>query len=180
VSITRSAPALLLAIAAVCALIGVLAAPAGATERHDCRSNTPPVATINQPPTTPPPAPAPAPTPAPAPAPAPAPPAATPPCDCEQNTCTSRRTITIRIVERKGHRLRSAYVIANGKRTNARRVGGRLRVTFTFRGRSYPQDQTESIAIVGRELDGDQVAGTRSYRPCRLKLGHLNGAPFRL
>lgn len=84
-------------------------------------------------------------------------------------------------MERKHHRLRSAHVIFNGKRTNAKRGrDGRLRVTFTFAGRRYHQDTTESIAIVGVERSGKQVAGTRSYRPCRMKLGHLNGAPFRL
>lgn len=88
--------------------------------------------------------------------------------------------MTIRIVEK--HKLRSAYVIFDGKRTNAKRgKDGRLRVTFAFAGRKYATNTTESIAIVGVRADGKgTVAGTRSYRPCRMKLGHLNGAPFRL
>lgn len=181
--------------AAVLAL--ALAAPgiatAGNHKEHQCPNTPtqPPTSPPSEPPTTPPQVAPPTPTPpAPSPPSQPAPPApptsppstppVTPPCNCA-SICTSRRIITIRIVEKAP--LSSAYVEYNGVKTKAKRgKDGRLRVTFGFAGRQYVrgQKQTESIAIIGKRRGGSTVAGTRRYRPCEMKLGHLNGAPFRL
>lgn len=81
-------------------------------------------------------------------------------------SCTSRRSITIRLPKVRGQRVRSARVTVKGRRVRVRRRGGRFSATVELR--RYPA-QTVRVSIVQRTASGRSVRSTRTFRTCAAK-----------
>ncbi len=90
-----------------------------------------------------------------------------------KKTCTSRRTLTIRLRERKGQRIRSAKVTFNGKviAVSRRTTDGRVIAKIDFR--KLPSGRF-SVKITAKLTSGKTKTYTRKYYTCKPKLGPAN------
>lgn len=80
-------------------------------------------------------------------------------------SCVSHRTFTIRLHERKGHRLSRATVSANNIVKKAKRVHGRLTAKVSFVGYHGVRGQVVPVLIRGVD-HGKKVRSVRLYRIC--------------
>jgi hypothetical protein len=89
-------------------------------------------------------------------------------------SCTSKRTILVKVREPKGHQLSSATVSANGKTAKAHRHrDGRLYARADFVGVDATKGQIVPVYIKGVD-HGKTVSATRLYRLCTPDAGVLN------
>jgi hypothetical protein len=77
--------------------------------------------------------------------------------------CVSRRRFAIRLRQPRGVRIRSAVVTVSGRRTTARRQGGRFVATVDLRGLRRGRF---TVQIVITTTSGKTISGSRRYRTC--------------
>ncbi|MBJ7332148.1 MAG: hypothetical protein JHC95_19790 [Solirubrobacteraceae bacterium] len=100
-------------------------------------------------------------------------PVTTPVTTSGKKTCTSRRTLTIRIRERKGQKIKSAKLVFNGKTlSNSRRTtDGRVVAKLDFR--KLPSGRF-TVQIKAKLTNGKTKTYSRKYYTCKPKWGPAN------